>query len=234
VAAIVLGFGMRRLKLHSFWWYLLIPGVMSWFAFHQAGIHAALGLVPIIPCLPHAKTDLGIFAREELNRHDTLNEFEHFWKRPVEVILGLFALVNAGVVFSNVGLGTWLVLGGLIVGKPLGITLLTLFAEKGLRLELPPGMTYRHVVSLGMVAGIGFTVALFVSTAAFPASSGVPLATIDSVKMGALASFSAALVAYVGARLLGVRALKPSGQRVVSESTNIDLYGADDRAARPC
>jgi NhaA family Na+:H+ antiporter len=234
VAAMATCIGMRKMRIHSFWWYLLIPGVLSWISFYKAGIHSALGLVPIIPLLPHAKSDLGIYAKEELGRHDTLNEFEHFWKRPVEVILGLFALVNAGVVFSNVGLGTWLVLGGLIVGKPLGITLLTLFAEKGLRLELPPGMTYRHVVSLGMVAGIGFTVALFVSTAAFPASSGVPLATIDSVKMGALASFSAALVAYVGARLLGVRALKPSGQRVVSESTNIDLYGADDRAARPC
>ena len=42
-----------------------------------AGIHPALGLVPIIPCLPHAHTDLGIFAREELNRKDTLNELMH-------------------------------------------------------------------------------------------------------------------------------------------------------------
>ncbi len=63
IAAIVVGFLFRRLRLHSFWWYLLIPGTMSWISFYYAGIHAALGLVPIIPCLPHAHTDLGIFAR---------------------------------------------------------------------------------------------------------------------------------------------------------------------------
>jgi NhaA family Na+:H+ antiporter len=207
VAAIVLGFGMRKLRLHSFWWYLLIPGVMSWFAFHQAGIHAALGLVPIIPCLPHAKTDLGIFAREELNRHDTLNEFEHFWKWPVEVILGLFGLVNAGVVFSNVGLGTVLVLVGLLAGKPLGIALFTWVSEKLLRLQIPGNMNYREVVSLGMVAGIGFTVALFVSTAAFQAG---PIQ--DEVKMGALGSFFAAFLAYGVARALGVRPREAQSQ----------------------
>ena len=63
LAAVILGLVMRRKKVHSFWWYLLIPGVMSWFSFHMAGIHAALGLVPIIPCLPHAKTDMGPYAK---------------------------------------------------------------------------------------------------------------------------------------------------------------------------
>ena len=204
VAAVGLGFLFRKLRIHSFWWYLLIPGTMSWVSFYFAGIHPALGLVPIIPCLPHAHTDLGIFARKELGRHDTLNEFEHWWKNPVEIILGLFGLVNAGVAFSAVGTGTVLVLAGLMVGKPLGITLFTWIGQKFFKLEIPGGMNYRHIVSIGMVAGIGFTVALFVSTAAFPLSI-YPQATLDAVKMGALASFFAAVVAYVGARMLGVR-----------------------------
>ena len=169
LAAMATALSFRKLRLQSFWWYLLIPGVMSWFSFYFAGIHAALGLVPIIPCLPHAHTDLGIFAREELHRSDTLNEFEHWWKHPVEIILGLFGFCNAGVAFGNVGSATVLVLVGLIVGKPLGITLFTWIAEKVFRLEVPAGMSYRHVVTLGAVAGIGFTVALFVSEAAFPA-----------------------------------------------------------------
>jgi NhaA family Na+:H+ antiporter len=217
VAAIVLGFGMRKLRLHSFWWYLLIPGCMSWIAFYKAGIHPALGLVPIIPALPHAHTDLGIFAREELKRHDTLNEFEHWWKYPVELILGLFGLVNAGVAFSNISVGTYLVLVGLLIGKPLGITLLTWISDKGLKLTLPAGMDYRDVLSLGMVAGIGFTVALFVSTAAFPEPGPIQ----DQVKMGALASFLAAAVAYVGARVLGVRPLK-HGSPAVEESESAE------------
>jgi NhaA family Na+:H+ antiporter len=147
---------------------------------------------------------MGIFAREELRRSDTLNDFEHWWKNPVEIILGLFGLVNAGVAFSSVGTGTVLVLVGLLIGKPLGITFFTWLGVKFFKLEIPGGMTYRHVVSLGMVAGIGFTVALFVSTAAFPLSK-YPQETLDAVKMGALASFFAAVLAYVGARMLGIR-----------------------------
>jgi hypothetical protein len=60
-----------------------------------------------------------------------------------------------------------------------------------------------------MVAGIGFTVALFVSTAAFPLSK-YPQTTLDAVKMGALASFFASAVAFIGARMLGIRAVLPA------------------------
>ena len=142
-----------------------------------------------------------MFAKAEKNREDTLNEFEHFWKTPVEFFLGFFGLANAGVVMSSLGTGTWLVLGGLLVGKPLGITVMTLFAEKGLKLQKPAGMDYRHVVTLGMVAGIGFTVALFVSVAAFTQAGAVQ----DSVKMGALLSFAAAPLAILIAKMLRVR-----------------------------
>jgi len=203
-AAVGLAFAFRKKGLHSFWWYLLLPGVMSWFSFYKAGIHAALGLVPIIPAMPHAFTDVGIFAKREMGRHDTLNEFEHWWKNPVELILGLFGLTNAGVVLSSVGTGTYLVLIGLVVGKPLGITLFTWIAEKGFKLEIPSGMNYRHIVTLGSVAGIGFTVALFVSEAAFPAGA-FPDALRDAVKMGALGSFFAGAVGFAVGRALGIR-----------------------------
>ncbi|MCC9600213.1 Na+/H+ antiporter NhaA [Stieleria sp. JC731] len=200
-AAMFVAWLLSKMKVQSHWFYILGPGIASWFSFYEANLHPALGLVPIIPLLPSASSDLGIFAREELNRQDTLNEFEHFWKVPVEIILGLFGLVNAGVVLSSVGTGTWLVLVGLLVGKPVGITFMTFLSEKVLRLEKPAGMDYRHVVTLGMVAGIGFTVALFVSVAAFK----VPGAIQDSVKMGALLSFAAAPLSIVIAKALGVR-----------------------------
>ena len=151
---------------------------------------------------------MGIFAREELHRSDTLNEFEHWWKNPVEMILGLFGFCNAGVALGNVGSATVLVLVGLIVGKPLGITLFTWIAEKVFSLEVPAGMSYRHIVTLGAVAGIGFTVALFVSEAAFPAGK-FPDELRDAVKMGALASFFAAVVAFIVARVVGVRPQRP-------------------------
>lgn len=203
----------RRYRLHSHWWYICIPGVMSWFSFYMANIHPALGLVPIIPLIPHAHTDLGIFAKAELKRHDTLNEFEAFWKTPVEVFLGLFGLVNAGVVLSSVGVGTYLVLAGLLVGKPLGVLLLTWFAERVLRLEKPAGMNYAHVATVGMVAGIGFTVALFVSIAAFPNPGEVQ----DSVKMGALMSFAAAPLALLLGKVFNIRSV-PAGAKIPAQT----------------
>ncbi|MDA1055220.1 MAG: Na+/H+ antiporter NhaA [Planctomycetota bacterium] len=211
--AMAMAYGLRKMRVQSFWAYLLVPGVLSWISFDLTGIHAALGLVPIIPLLPHAHTDLGIFAREELNRHDTLNEFEHWWKNPVELILGVFGLANAGVVLSSIGLGTWLVVVGLLVGKPVGITVLTWIAVKLFKLEMPKGMGYRHIITLGTIASIGFTVALFVSTAAFKTPGPIQ----DSVKMGALLSFFGAVVAFIVAKALGIRPLSPEDSMEVSE-----------------
>ena len=67
---------------------------------------------------------------------------------------------------------------------------------------MPSGMNLRDVLTLGFMAGIGFTVALFVATVAFP-----PGARLDAAKMGALFSFSAAILSYLCAKLLRVRKL---------------------------
>lgn len=201
LAAVAVGLAFRRGGVRNFWWYLLIPGSISWLAFHYAGIHAALGLVPIIPTLPHGHSDPGLFTDGESRRTDTLNQFSQWWKNPVELILGLFGLVNAGVVLTHTGTATWLVLAGLLLGKPLGITAGTLLGEKIFGLQMPEGMTYRHIVTLGIIAGMGFTVALFVAAAAF----SEPGAIQDSAKMGALGSFAAAIVAIPVGRWLKVR-----------------------------
>lgn len=211
--AMAMAYALQKMRVQSFWAYLLVPGVLSWISFDLTGIHAALGLVPIIPLLPHAHSDLGIFAHEELGRHDTLNEFEHWWKNPVELVLGAFGLANAGVVLSSIGLGTWLVVIGLLVGKPLGITFMTWIAQRVFKLEMPRGMGYRHIITLGTIASIGFTVALFVSTAAFKTPGPIQ----DSVKMGALLSFLGALVAFGVAKVLGVRPLGPDDPMEISE-----------------
>ena len=216
-------FVLRRQRVHSFWAYLVVAGPLAWYGFYKGGIHPALALVPIIPTMPSGKSDVGLFAEgglpEEERRRDSLNEFEHWWKNPVELILMLFGFANAGVVLSNVGLASGLVSAGLLLGKPVGITLLTVIAVKILRLEMPQGMSFRDVVSLGFMAGIGFTVALFVSTVAFP-----PGAALDAAKMGALFSFSAALLAFVVAKLLRVQkfttAIPPApagGEQVAAE-----------------
>ncbi|MDA7950306.1 MAG: Na+/H+ antiporter NhaA [Pirellulaceae bacterium] len=218
VAAMGIAYGMAKARLHSFWWYILIPGVLSWYSFTQAHIHPALGLIPIIPFLPHAHTDVGIFAKEELGRHDTLNEFEHWFEKPVEIILGLFGLVNAGVLLSSVGHGTTLVLVGLFVGKPVGIALFTLLGEKAFGLKLPVGMNYRHIITIGCIAGIGFTVALFVTGAAFDAKHP----NLDELKMGALLSFGASVISLVVAKALGVKQWTDEDQKAANAAAKAE------------
>ena len=84
--------------------------------------------------LPHAARDPGLFV-EAPHAHDTLNEFEHRFKRPVDVMLFFFGLANAGVVLGNVGAGTWFVLISILLGKPIGILAATaVSAAAGLRL----------------------------------------------------------------------------------------------------
>ncbi len=188
---------LRQFKVKNFWAYLVVAGPLAWYGFFKGGIHPALALVPIIPTLPHAGKDEGLFA--EHHKNDPLNAFEHWWKKPVELILMLFGLANAGVAFSNIEGATWFVTAGLLIGKPVGILLFTWFAVKVLKLSLPSGMNFGDVLVLGFMAGIGFTVALFVSTVAFP-----PGPLQDAAKMGALFSFSAAGLAYLAAKLIGV------------------------------
>ncbi len=200
-------FFWKKLKINNFWPYLLVPGVLSWFGFFFGGIHPALALVPLAWCLPHEHTDLGIWAPGESEGSDTLNRMEHWWKNPVELILGLFGFVNAGVALSAMGTGTWLVLAGLIVGKPVGIVLMTKLGQL-VGLELPKGMNDRDLLVVGMAAAIGFTVALFVSVVAFKDPSAQTL--LDSVKMGALLSFGAAFLTFLFAKLFKVGKLAPS------------------------
>ena len=199
----------KKFKVNSFWLYLGIAGVISWIGFYLAGIHPALALVPLCWCMPHEHADLGIWAPGESHGSDTLNKMEHWWKNPVEIILGLFGFVNAGVAMSSMGTGTWLVLAGLLIGKPAGIFLCTKAGQLG-GLQLPEGMGNKELLVVGMAAAIGFTVALFVSVVAFPASDPVAGPYLDSVKMGALFSFVAAILTIALAKALGIKKPKDS------------------------
>ncbi len=180
-------------------WPFMFAGAFSWYGFQEAGIHPALGLLPIIPAMPHAEVAFGIFAAAEKYLDDVLNAFEHTLKFPVEIILFLFGFANAGVEFSAIGDATWMVLLGLLVGKPLGVWLFGEVAIRGFGLSLPEGMNRRDLFIVGCVAAIGFTVALFVAGVAFD-----PGPVQDAAKMGALLSFGAAIMSIVVAKILGV------------------------------
>ncbi len=177
----------------------LIAGCLSWYGFQESGLHPALGLLPIVPTIPHADRAFGIFAEAEQYLTDLLNHTEHLLKHPVEIVLFFFGLMNAGVEFSSIGAPTWLVLFGLLIGKPAGILLLGWIAAGPMRLGLPAGMRVIDLLVIGCVAAIGFTVSLFIASVAF---DGGPVQ--DAAKMGALFSFAAAIISIVVGKLTGV------------------------------
>ncbi|MEM9854802.1 MAG: Na+/H+ antiporter NhaA [Pseudomonadota bacterium] len=185
-------------KVFSFWPYA-VAACLSWYGFMMSGLHPALGLLPIVPTIPHADRDFGIFAAAEAHMPDLLNKIEHALKTPVEVVLFFFGLLNAGVEFSSMGDATWLVLLGLIVGKPLGILLFGWIAARPLGLGIPAGMRVVDLIVIGFVAAIGFTVSLFVAAVAFDAGP-----VQDAAKMGALFSFAAAVIAIAAGKILRV------------------------------
>jgi NhaA family Na+:H+ antiporter len=115
-----------------------------------------------------------------------LHELEHnLHPWVVFAIMPLFALANAGVplgggvveaLTSPVALG---IVAGLVVGKQLGITLFAWLAVRSGLSELPEGIGWRHVYGVGWLAGIGFTMSLFISDLAFSEDS-----LIEDAKLG--------------------------------------------------
>ena len=183
----------------SFWPYLL-AGCASWYGFQEAGIHPALGLLPIVPTIPHADRAFGLFSEAEQYLTDLLNYIEHALKHPVEIVLFFFGLLNAGVEFNAIGEPTWLVLLGLLIGKPLGITLMGWIGAYPLKFGLPEGMRTIDLPVIGCVAAIGFTVSLFIASVAFQAGP-----VQDAAKMGALFSFFAAVISIIVGKLARVQ-----------------------------
>ncbi|AWV89692.1 Na+/H+ antiporter NhaA [Bradymonas sediminis] len=203
VLAILICEGMRRKGVKSFWPYLLIGGPLCWFGLHNTGVHAALALVPVVPFMPHAERDAGLFKASENPHNDTMEQFEHFISPIVDVGLLTFGLANAGVLLNGEALTgsiTWLIFLSLIVGKTVGIFVFTLAGQK-MGLRLPHPITMPQVAVIGCVAGIGFTVALFVTTVALsqaPAQGWhIDETTAGMLKLGALLSFAAGPLAWL-------------------------------------
>ncbi len=189
---------LRRCDVKNYWPYLLVCGPLSWAGLFWSGLHPALALVPVVPFLSHAAHGRGFLVEPPPGARDALSRFERTWKYPVQIVLLLFGLVNAGVVVHGFGTGTWAILLAALAGKPLG-TLIALGLAVAAGLHLPRRIAWRDMIVVAFASSIGFTFALFFATAAFPIG---PI--LVEAKLGALLTVIGALTALTAAAVLRV------------------------------
>ncbi len=183
--------------VRNFWLYLLGPGVLSWWALFLGGVHPALALVPIIPFFPHARHDAGLFVDAPPQAHDTVTRFERWWQLPVQGVLLLFGVVNAGVPIHGLETGMWAIAVAAL-GRPAGIIAATGVGIAA-GLHLPQRVGWRELAVVGCAASIGLVFALFFSAAAMSVG---PL--LLQMKTGALLTIMGGGLAFALARVLHV------------------------------
>lgn len=182
-------FGLNRLKVHHAWPYLL-GGVAMWYFMIGSGVHATITGVILAFVIPFGSGD-------ERTVSYRLQKFLH---KPVAfMILPLFALANTSIpigedfyysIGSAISIG---VIAGLLVGKPVGVLLFTYVAVKLKLSELAQEISWKHILGAGMLAGIGFTMSIFISLLAFNTTT-----LIDHAKIAVLlASFLSGIMGFL-------------------------------------
>lgn len=201
-AAMASAYLLKRANIRNYWPYLLISGATSWAGLFLAHLHPALALAFIIPFLPHAQREHKHVFEEDTRDVSPLAAFEHEWKVVVDFGLFLFGLANGGVELASMGTATWLVLAALLFGKTGGIALFSL-AGKTLGYPPPAKIGAKELALVGLIAGIGLTVSLFIAGEAFtePQVQG-------AAKMGALLSISFGGMAVALGRLMRLKRLE--------------------------
>jgi NhaA family Na+:H+ antiporter len=179
-AALVVMLGLRALRVGSAAAYVL-PAVALWYALYESGVHATIAGV-IVGLLTPARGVGGATSPAEQWEH-RLHPFSSF------IVIPLFALANAGVQVDGTALReaagspvSWGVITGLVVGKIVGISAAAAFAVRFGLGVLPAGLGWRTLGGAAALAGIGFTVSLFVSELAFGGDPDV----LANAKLGVL------------------------------------------------
>ena len=198
-AIVVFGilFLLKKAQVMSLIPYLL-GGVLMWFFMLESGIHATIAGVLLAFAIP--------FSDIEEDETSPSYKLESFLHNPVAfVILPIFALANTGIVIG----ADWLqslttpnslgVLGGLIIGKPIGIALMSFTVVAIGICRLPLDLNRKHIIGAGFLGGIGFTMSIFITNLAFTDSH-----IINNAKMAILlASLTAGTIGFVWLKLLG-------------------------------
>ncbi|AZA54387.1 Na+/H+ antiporter NhaA [Chryseobacterium sp. G0201] len=172
--------------------FYIIPGLFLWYFLHHSGIHATIAGVLLAFSIPTNASNVEISPLEKL---------EHTLHFPVSfLIMPIFALTNTNITFNNgmiegltstLGLG---IIGGLVVGKLIGINLFSFIAIKFKLSSLPQNSSWTQMIGVGFLAGIGFTMSIFIALLSFKEEIKIQ----DEAKFAILiASFLAAVLGYV-------------------------------------
>jgi NhaA family Na+:H+ antiporter len=154
---------MNRLGVKKLFFYI-IPGIFLWYFVHHSGVHATIAGVLLALTIP----------TNPVKDESPLEKLEHLIVRPVNfLIMPIFALANTNIRFENKmidGLSSPLGLGiifGLAIGKPIGVTLFSWLSVKLGMAKLPNKANWKHIFGLGLLAGIGFTMSIFITLLSF-------------------------------------------------------------------
>lgn len=139
-------------------WPYVLAGAVSLTGVLAAGLPGALGLLPVIPAIPHAERSFGLFAEAEGFLHDPLNRLAHLLVKPLAVVLFLFGLTRGGIDLAAFAPTTVTVLAAFWVGKPVGLILGFLAAARLGGGVLPRGLSLRDILLVAVLTGMGFTV----------------------------------------------------------------------------
>jgi len=177
----------NKLKIKKLIFYIL-PGIVMWYCMLQSGVHATISGILLAFAMPFDKT--GSNLSEKL---------QHFLHKPVAfLILPVFALANTGIallsgwqhtLFSNNSMG---IIAGLFFGKPLGILLFCLAAVQLKICQLPHEMRWSHLLAVAVLAGLGFTMSIFIANLAFEDSGYIQdskIAILTASLLAGLAGF---------------------------------------------
>jgi NhaA family Na+:H+ antiporter len=185
---------MNRKKVHRVWIYLFL-GTGLWFCLYKAGIHPSISGVLLAFVIPFGNGDeqSPSYALQE-NLHNVV----------AFVILPLFALANTAITISSSVLSNFIsfnslgIMAGLFFGKPIGIFLFSLMGMKTRVCQLPDDLNMKHIFGAGILAGIGFTMSVFITLLAFSDESIIGSSKIVIL----LASAAAGIAGYVFLRLV--------------------------------
>jgi NhaA family Na+:H+ antiporter len=153
----------NKVGVKSLWFYL-VPAIFMWYFMLQSGVHPTITGVLLAFALPFT-------VRDEDNPSYKL---QHWLHKPVSyIILPIFAMANTGLTLSAESIKTLTehnslgIVLGLIIGKPVGIFLFCFIMLKLKLAILPADVNLRMIFGVGILAGIGFTMSVFISNLAF-------------------------------------------------------------------